>query len=255
MFLPSTQLIQSSSHSRMDNSTITHGMNSAAQLKAVTIDGPSGVGKSTVSRKVAAALGWTYLDTGAMYRAVGLQCQRNGINVADTAALAALLEQLDIRLLPPLPEGDDVRVLLHGEEISAAIRSPEAGMMASAVSALPAVRAKLTALQQAMGQAGEIVAEGRDTGTVVFPTAAWKFYLDAPPEERCRRRLEQLQAKGQMVNEVELLAQIIERDRNDRERTVAPLRRAEDAVLIDASAFSADEVAEQMLAAVRGTML
>ncbi len=223
-----------------------------SKLKVVTIDGPSGVGKSTVSRKMAAGLGWTYLDTGAMYRAVGVQCQRAGIELTDKAALAVLLERLDVQLLPPLHEGDDVRVLLHGEEISAAVRSPEAGMLASQVSAIPAVRAKLTALQQAMGRAGKIVAEGRDTGTVVFPAAAWKFYLDAPPEERCRRRAEQLRAKGQAVDEQALLAQIIERDRNDRERATAPLRMAQDALLIDASEMTADEVAEKMLAAVRG---
>jgi cytidylate kinase len=223
----------------------------AARLKVVAIDGPSGVGKSTVSRKVAAALGWTYLDTGAMYRAVGLQCQRAGISLDDADALDALLEQLDMQLLPPLEEGDDVRVLLAGEEVSAVIRSAEAGMTASQVSAIPAVRAKLTALQQAMGQAGEIVAEGRDTGTVVFPAAAWKFYLDAPPEERCRRRAEQLRANGRQADEQELLAQIIQRDRQDRERTVAPLRMAEDAVLIDSSRLSADEVAARMLARIR----
>lgn len=227
-------------------------MSGAMRLRVVTIDGPSGVGKSTVSRKVAAALGWTYLDTGAMYRAVGFQCRQAGIELADSAALNALLARLDIRLLPPLHEGDDVRVMLHGEDISQAIRSPEAGMMASQVSALPTVRSTLTALQQKMGRAGEIVAEGRDTGTVVFPDAAWKFYLDAPPEERCRRRVGQLLAKGQQVDEHELLAQIIERDRNDRERTIAPLRMAEDAVLIDASELTADEVAERMLAVVRG---
>lgn len=226
-------------------------MSQAARMKVVAIDGPSGVGKSTVSRKVAAKLGWTYLDTGAMYRAVGVQCQRAGISLDDADALHALLEQLDLQLLPPAHEGDDVRVLLHGEEVSEAVRSPEAGMMASQVSAIPAVRAKLTALQQAMGKAGELVAEGRDTGTVVFPAAAWKFYLDAPPEERCRRRAEQLRAKGQQVDEQELLAQIIERDRNDRERTVAPLCMAEDAVLIDSSCLSADEAAEKMLARVR----
>jgi len=128
-------------------------------------------------------------------------------------------------------------------------------MLASQVSAIPAVRAKLTALQQAMGRAGEIVAEGRDTGTVVFPDAAWKFYLDAPPEERCRRRAGQLRAKGQAVNEAEILAQIIERDRNDRERTVAPLCMAEDALLIEAADLTADEVAEKMLAAVRSKRL
>lgn len=226
-------------------------MSGQKKLRVVTIDGPSGVGKSTVSRKVAAGLGWTYLDTGAMYRAVGLQCQRAGISLDDADALAALLDRLDIQILPPLHESDDVRVLLHGEEVSEAIRSPDMGMMASQVSAIPAVRTKLTTLQQAMGRAGELVAEGRDTGTVVFPDAAWKFYLDAPPEERCRRRAEQLRAKGQQVDEQELLAQIIERDRNDRERTVAPLQIAEDALLIDSSCLSADEAAEKMLARVR----
>ncbi|CAK8724174.1 Cytidylate kinase [Candidatus Electronema halotolerans] len=226
-------------------------MSGQKKLRVVTIDGPSGVGKSTVSRKVAAGLGWTYLDTGAMYRAVGLQCQRAGISLDDADALAALLARLDIQILPPLHESDDVRVLLHGEEVSEAIRSPKMGMMASQVSAIPAVRTKLTTLQQAMGRAGELVAEGRDTGTVVFPNAAWKFYLDAPPEERCRRRAGQLRAKGQQVDEQELLAQIIERDRNDRERTVAPLQIAEDALLIDSSCLSADEAAEKMLARVR----
>lgn len=227
-------------------------MSGPAKLEVVTIDGPSGVGKSTVSRQVAAALGWTYLDTGAMYRAVGFQCKRMGIDLADAAALSTLLDQLDLQLLPPLPGGDDIRVLLNGEEISAAIRSPEMGMLASQVSALPAVRHRLTAMQQQMGQAGEIVAEGRDTGTVVFPQAAWKFYLDALPEERCRRRVEQLRAKGQQVDEHELLAQIIKRDRDDRERSIAPLTKAADALLIDASQLSADEVAERMLAVIRG---
>jgi cytidylate kinase len=226
-------------------------MSGEKKLQVVTIDGPSGAGKSTVSRKVAAGLGWTYLDTGAMYRAVGFQCRRAGIDLHDADALAELLNQLDLQLLPPLHEEDDVRVLLAGEEISAAIRSPEMALIASEVSALPAVRAKLTVLQQAMGKKGKIVAEGRDTGTVVFPKAAWKFYLDAPPEERCRRRAEQLRVKGQQVDEQEILAQIIERDRNDRERSIAPLRMAEDAILIDSSSLNADEAAAQMLRRIR----
>lgn len=229
-------------------------MSGPAKLKVVTIDGPSGVGKSTVSRKVAAALGWTYLDTGAMYRAVGLQCYRAGIDIdiEDMAALSAVLDQLDLQLLPPLREGCDVRVLVNGEEISEAIRTPEMGMMASKVSAVPAVRAKLTVMQQAMGRKGAIVAEGRDTGTVVFPTAAWKFYLDALPEERCRRRVAQLREKGQQVDEHALLAQIIKRDRDDTERSIAPLTKAVDALLIDASCLTADEVAATMLAVIRG---
>jgi cytidylate kinase len=223
--------------------------------QVVTIDGPSGVGKSTISRRVAAALGFTYLDTGAMYRAVALGCSKAGIDVRDPEqqeALAALLAGLDIRLLPPAGAGDDVRVLLTGEDISAIIRSPEMGMAASRVSAVPAVRARLTGMQQEMGRAGQLVAEGRDTGTVVFPDAAWKFFLDAAPEVRCQRRVDQLRANGEQVNEEEMLAQIIKRDQNDRQRTIAPLVMAEDALLINSSGMSADEVVGQMLAVIRG---
>ncbi len=221
--------------------------------EVVTIDGPSGVGKSTISRRVAEALDYTYLDTGAMYRAVACGCVRAGIDVDDPgqqAALKDLLAGLDIRLLPPETGGDDVRVLLAGEDISATIRTAEMGMAASKVSAIPAVRARLTGLQQEMGRAGKLVAEGRDTGTVVFPDAAWKFFLDAAPEIRCRRRVDQLRANGQQVDAAELLTQIIERDQNDRQRTIAPLTMAADAVLIDSSELSVDEVVARMLAFV-----
>ena len=220
-------------------------------LRVVTIDGPSGVGKSTVSRRVAAELGYTYLDTGAMYRAVAYGCREAGVDLQNEAAVAALLDNLYIQLLPPEQVDDDVRVLLGGEDISTAIRTPEMGMLASKVSALQPVRAKLTAMQQEMGKAGNLVAEGRDTGTVVFPGAAWKFYLDAAPEERARRRVEQLREKGQEVDDRELLAQIIKRDRDDRERTIAPLAKAEDALVIDSSRLSADQVVARILEVVR----
>ena len=224
---------------------------SRAGLQVVTIDGPSGVGKSTVSRGVAAELGYTYLDTGAMYRAVAYSCKKAGVDAENETAVAALLENINIQLLPPAPGGDDVRVLLDGEDISTAVRTPEMGMLASKVSALQPVRAKLTAMQQEMGKNGSLVAEGRDTGTVVFPNASWKFYLDAAPEERVRRRVVQLREKGQEVDERELLAQIIKRDKDDRERTIAPLIRAEDAVLIDSSNLNADEVMARMLEFIR----
>lgn len=223
------------------------------KLRVVTIDGPSGVGKSTVSRTVAAKLGFTYLDTGAMYRAVGYACAQAGIvvdNPTHQEKLNTLLAELDLRLLPPEKEGDEVRVLLGDEDVSAAIRMPEMSMAASRVSAVPAVRKRLTVMQQEMGQAGGLVADGRDTGTVVFPQAAWKFYLDASPEERCRRRVAQLRRRGQKVDEQETLAQIIERDRNDQERTIAPLVLAKDAILIDSSRLSADEVIARMLEVV-----
>jgi len=144
-----------------------------------------------------------------------------------------------------------VRVLLNGEDISTAVRTPEMGMLASKVSALQPVRTKLTAMQQEMGKTGNLVAEGRDTGTIVFPDSLWKFYLDAAPEERARRRVEQLREKGQQVDERELLAQIIRRDQDDRERTIAPLSKAKDAVVIDSSRLSADEVVARMLEDIR----
>ncbi len=228
----------------------------AEKLRVVTIDGPSGVGKSTVSRTVAARLGFTYMDTGAMYRAVAYACAKAGIS-ADNAdqqdALALLLAKLDLRLLPPAQEDGEVRVFLGDEEVSAAIRLPEMSMAASRVSAVPAVRARLTVMQQEMGQAGGLVADGRDTGTIVFPQAAWKFYLDAAPEERCRRRVAQLREQGQEVDEQETLAQIMERDRNDQERTIAPLVMAEDAVLVDSSRLNAEEVVTRMLEIVSVT--
>jgi cytidylate kinase len=221
------------------------------QQNIVTIDGPSGVGKSTVSRRVAAELGYTYLDTGAMYRAVAYGCRQAGVDTSDTSAVKALLDNLDITLLAPESGGDDIRVLLNGTDISSAIRTPEMGMLASTVSALPPVRARLTAMQQAMGTAGQLVAEGRDTGTVVFPRAAWKFFLDAKPEERARRRIEQLRAKGEQVDEQELLAQIIKRDRDDRERAIAPLAKAADAVVVDTSHLNIDQVVVRMLTVIR----
>ena len=221
------------------------------KLQIVTIDGPSGVGKSTVSRGLADRLGFVYLDTGAMYRAVAYGCRQGGVDVEDEQAVGRFLQDLQIELLPPGRVDDDVRVFLGGKEISGFIRSPEMGMLASKVSALPVVRQKLTLMQQEMGRAGNIVAEGRDTGTVVFPQAAWKFYLDADPEERARRRIHQLKLKGEQVDEQEILAQIIKRDGDDSERTIAPLKAADDAIRIDSSRLSAPEVIERMLESIR----
>jgi cytidylate kinase len=214
--------------------------------RIVTIDGPSGGGKSTVSRALAAKLAFTYLDTGAMYRAVAYKCKEEGVDLADSLHLEQLLASIRIDLLPPAAGDDDVRVILDGREVGSALRSPEMGMLASYVSAHPLVRKKLTVLQQLIGASGNIVAEGRDTGTVVFPQAAWKFYLDASPEVRTRRRAAQLRSKGEEVDEQQLLDQIIKRDKDDRERTLAPLVAAADAVVIDSTGLSAVEVIEQM---------
>lgn len=215
--------------------------------RIVTIDGPSGGGKSTVSRILATKLFFTYLDTGAMYRAVAYQCQQHGIATnAESPALATLLDTLQMNLLPPLEGGDDVRVLVEGQDIGPFLRTPEMGMLASRVSALPMVRRTLTRLQQQIGEEGRIVAEGRDTGTVVFPEACWKFFLDASPEVRAARRAAQLRSKGEAVDEQELLAQIIQRDQDDSSRSLAPLVAAEDAIRIDSSALTVDEVVDRM---------
>jgi cytidylate kinase len=208
----------------------------------VTIDGPSGGGKSTVSRALAARLGFTYLDTGAMYRAVAYACGQQGIDPTDALQLEPLLAAIRINLLPPAEGEEDVRVLVDGQEVGRYLRTPEMGMLASKVSAQPLVRRTLTVLQQQIGAAGRIVAEGRDTGTVVFPQAAWKFYLDASPEVRAHRRAAQLRRQGKSVDEQQLLAQIIQRDRDDRERTIAPLKAAPDAMLIDSTGLAAEAV-------------
>lgn len=213
----------------------------------ITIDGPSGVGKSTVSRKVAAATGFTYLDTGAMYRAVGLYLSRLKVDVEDALTLRQSLESLELRLIPAAKEQSDVLVIVNGEDVSAAIRTPEMAMVASRVSANPLVRDILTKIQKRYGDHGKIVAEGRDIGTVVFPDASYKFFLDAQPEVRARRRVEQLQRNGVGADFKQILAMTLERDQNDRNRAVAPLRQAEDALLIDTTGIEVEEVVKRIL--------
>jgi cytidylate kinase len=213
----------------------------------ITIDGPSGVGKSSVSRKIAAATGFTYLDTGAMYRGVGLYVLQQGISLDDTKSIAEKLPELELKLLPAADEESDVGVLINGEDVTDAIRTQEMAMVASKVSALPVVREMLTRIQRGYGDNGSIVAEGRDTGTVVFPKAAYKFYLDAKPEERAKRRVLQCQARGVEANLQQILTLIIERDKNDSERAVAPLKKAQDAIRIDTTDLTVLEVVDEIL--------
>lgn len=213
----------------------------------ITIDGPAGVGKSTVSRKVAAATGFAYLDTGAMYRAVGYYLKRCGVDIGDQGSIEKSLKQLDLKLIAAADEQSDVGVLVNGEDVGAAIRTPEMAMLASRVSAVPVVRKILTEIQRGYGKKGRIVAEGRDTGTVVFPDAAHKFFLDAKPQERAKRRVEQLRRTGVSADFSEILAMTVERDKNDRNRPIAPLKQAGDALLIDTTEISIEEVVARIL--------
>ena len=223
------------------------------KINIVTIDGPSGAGKSTISKLLAARLHYTYLDTGAMYRVVGLQVERSGLDLGEEGArekLAQLLDGLDLKLAPG-EEGKETRAFLNGEDVSDAIRTPEMAMVASRASAEPEVRKKLTEMQRKIGNNGAIVAEGRDMGTVVFPDAMHKFFLDASPEERAMRRQKQLAGNGQKIDFQELLAQIQKRDRDDSSRSLAPLHPAEDAVIIDSSEMNIEEVVSFMLEAIK----
>jgi CMP/dCMP kinase len=218
--------------------------------EVITIDGPAGVGKSTISRKLAARLGYTYLDTGAMYRAVALYLVDRNIDFTDQDALERALSNITIELLPATDETADSDVLLNGEAVGNRIRTPEISMCASTVSALPSVRRKLTEMQQSLGRRGKVVAEGRDTGTVVFPTARHKFFLDASPLVRTRRRALQMRTRGEKVDEEALLQMTEKRDRQDRERAVAPLKKAADAHLIDTTNRSLDQVLQAILMSI-----
>ncbi len=221
----------------------------AEKKNIITIDGPSGAGKSTISKLLAARLHYTYLDTGAMYRVVGLQVARSGLDLEAERGrekLVKLLADLEMTLAPG-GEGQETRAFLNDEDVSDVIRRPEMAMVASRVSAEPEVRKKLTEMQRAIGAKGAIVAEGRDMGTVVFPQARYKFFLDASPEERARRRQKQLLDQGCKVDFDEILIQIGKRDRDDSSRSLAPLKPAADAIVIDTSQMSIEEVVSFML--------
>lgn len=209
----------------------------------VTIDGPAGAGKSTVAKNLARHLGYRLLDTGAIYRAVALTAQRTGVAWSDGAACAAIARDLDISYKFV---GDKNHVFLGSEDVSAAIRTPEVSQGASQVSAHPPVRQALLDLQRRLGQGGGIVVEGRDTGTVVFPKAEAKFFLTATPEERARRRVAELTQGGATVDYEQTLREIIERDERDAGRDVAPMKPAEDAVLVDSSTQTIEQVVDSL---------
>ena len=218
-------------------------MPESLQRLVVAIDGPAGAGKSTTARLLAQRLGYTLVDTGAIYRTLALLAQRRGIAWTDGPAVAALAMNLDIRFQL---QGEKNHTLLGGVDISGDIRTPEISDGASRVSALPEVRAALLELQRHLGAAGGVVVEGRDIGTVVFPRAEAKFFLTASAEERARRRVSELRAAGRDADQAETLAEMAARDQRDSSRAVAPLRKADDAVEIDSSAINADEVVARM---------
>jgi len=218
----------------------------------VAIDGPSGAGKSTLAKRVARELGFTYLDTGAMYRALALKILRQGLNLEDSAKLAELVDSTEIDLVE---SGGTLKVVLDGTNVSDLIRTPEVSQMASKGSAFPVVRKRMLNLQRRLGKKGNVVAEGRDIGTVIFPHADVKIYLDASVEERARRRYEELRKAGREISFDDTVREMEERDKRDTERELAPLRKAEDAVVIDSSALDAEEVAETVLRVIQNKSL
>lgn len=225
------------------------------QAAVITIDGPGGAGKGTISLAVASRLGWSYLDSGALYRVLGLATGRKQIALQDERAVAAEAEQLGVSFGTDHP-ALGVRVYLDGEEVTEEIRTESAGNAASKVAALPAVRSALLKRQRDFQQPPGVVADGRDMGTTVFPDAALKIFLTASAEERARRRYKQLIEKEGSANIRALQQEIEERDRRDSERSVSPLRPAENAVGLDTTEMTIDEVVDTVmgLAQERGLM-
>jgi len=215
-----------------------------SKIFQIAIDGPSGAGKSTIAKKVAEELAIDYIDTGAMYRAVGLKMLRLGIPMEENDVLFEMLENTDV----DFSEG---KVYLDGEDVSGLIRTQEASKAASDCSAFASVRKKLVELQRAMGKRKSVIMDGRDIGTVVLKDAEYKFYLTADAEERALRRFRELQEKGSEDTYEKVLEDVNRRDYNDMHREVDPLRQAEDAVLIDSTHMSIDEVVAFVISAVK----
>ncbi|MGI6211724.1 MAG: (d)CMP kinase [Anaerovoracaceae bacterium] len=215
-----------------------------AKILRVAIDGPSGAGKSTVAKKVAEELGIDYIDTGAMYRAVGYKMKQNGIAVIDAEKILKMIEHTDI-------DFEDGKIYLDGIDVSDKIRTEEISKAASACARLQPVREKLVEIQRRIGHRKSVVMDGRDIGTNVFPDAQAKFYVDAAPEERAKRRFLELREKGEEVNFEDVLEDVRKRDENDMTRELDPLRKADDAVLIDTTDMTVDEVVREILSSVK----
>ena len=215
----------------------------------IAIDGPGGAGKGTIAKAVAKELNIVYIDTGAMYRSVGLYAKRNNIGTRDAEGLKAVLDSINIDVKV---SNEGQKILLNGEDVSEAIRTPEMSMAASDVSTIPEVRTRLVDMQREMGNKQSVVMEGRDIGTVVFPNADKKIYLTASAEMRARRRYNELIAKGQEVEYETVLEELIIRDRNDSTREISPLRQAEDAVVLDTTDMTLPEAIAKTIEIING---
>lgn len=223
-------------------------MSDSASVPVLTIDGPSGAGKGTISRLVASRLGWHYLDSGALYRGVGVAAGWAGLDLADPGALIRCA--FDARIDFEEDAAGELRVIVNGVDATDELRTETAGAAASAIAAVPEVRSALRERQRAFRRPPGLVADGRDMGTVIFPDAPYKVFLTASPEERADRRYKQLKDKGVSVIFDDLLREILARDARDANRAVAPLRPAEDAVCIDTTGLGIDAVVERVLAVV-----
>ena len=217
----------------------------------IAIDGPAASGKSTTAQLLAEKLGYVYIDTGAMYRACALKAKKMGIDINDEESIRELLDDIDIRIEN---HNSKNRIYLDGEDVSEDIRADDISALASAISAIPAVRYKMVELQRKMGEKGGVILDGRDIGTFVFPTAEVKFFLTASPEVRAKRRWLELKQKGINKDFSEVLADLVKRDNNDSQRALAPLKKADDAIEVDTSNMTIEEQTDCLYQIIRSRM-
>lgn len=217
-------------------------------MTAVAIDGPAGAGKSTIARRAARQIGYIYVDTGALYRAVGLYMLKQGVDTSDSQTVTPLLKQVHVTLAF---QNGEQKVILCGEDVSCDIRTAEVSMAASNVSAIPAVRDFLFSLQKDIAKTNDVIMDGRDIGTVVLPDAQVKIFLTASPEERARRRYEQMLKKGEQADYDEVLSDLKTRDYNDSHRAVAPLVPAANAIIVDTTGNTLEQSVEQLTSIIK----